>query len=90
MQAVRAGIGRSLLPCFVGDREPGLKRLSGVALTREIWLMVHRDLRAHARIAAVIEFLGWAGMLMTVAWLGRRWREDSQTKQKSFKAASSS
>jgi DNA-binding transcriptional LysR family regulator len=57
VQAVRAGLGKSLLPCFVGDHEPGLKRLSRVVLSRDIWLMVHRDLRAQARIAAVIDWL---------------------------------
>jgi DNA-binding transcriptional LysR family regulator len=57
VQAVRAGVGKSLLPCFVGEREPGLKRLSRVVLARDIWLMVHRDLRAQARIAAVIDWL---------------------------------
>jgi DNA-binding transcriptional LysR family regulator len=57
VQALRAGLGKSLLPCFVGEREPGLRRLSKVVLSREIWLMVHRDLRAQARIAAVIDWL---------------------------------
>jgi len=57
VQAVRAGLGKSLLPCFVGEREPGLKRLGRVALARDIWLMVHRDLRAQARIAAVIDWV---------------------------------
>jgi DNA-binding transcriptional LysR family regulator len=57
VQALRAGLGKSLLPCFVGEREPGLGRLSRVVLAREIWLMVHRDLRAQARIAAVIDWL---------------------------------
>jgi DNA-binding transcriptional LysR family regulator len=57
VQAVRAGLGRSLLPCFLGEGEPGLTRLSRVVLSREIWLMVHRDLRAQARIAAVIDWL---------------------------------
>jgi DNA-binding transcriptional LysR family regulator len=57
VQAVRAGLGKSLLPCFVGDHEPRLKRLSRIVLARDIWLMVHRDLRAHARIAAVIDWL---------------------------------
>jgi DNA-binding transcriptional LysR family regulator len=57
VQAVRAGLGKSLLPCFVGDREPGLKRLGRVALSRDIWLMVHRDLRAQTRIAAVIDWV---------------------------------
>jgi DNA-binding transcriptional LysR family regulator len=57
VQAVRAGLGKSLLPCFVGERERGLKRLSRVVLSREIWMLVHRDLRAQARIAAVIDWL---------------------------------
>jgi len=57
VQAVRAGLGKSPLPWFVGEREVGLTRLSRVVLAREIWLMVHRDLRAQARIAAVIDWL---------------------------------
>src|SRR5262249_31932065 len=57
VQGVRAGIGKSLLPCFVGEREPGLKRLGDVALSRDIWLLVHRDLRGQARIAAVIDWV---------------------------------
>jgi len=57
VQAVRAGIGKSLLPCFVGEREPGLKRLSRAVLARDIWLLVHRDLRAQARIATVIDWV---------------------------------
>ncbi|HXW25248.1 MAG TPA: LysR family transcriptional regulator [Xanthobacteraceae bacterium] len=58
VQAVRAGIGKSLLPCFVGDREPRLQRVGrGVVLSRDIWLMVHRELRAQARIAAVIDWV---------------------------------
>ncbi len=57
VQAVRAGIGKSLLPCFVGDREPGFRRLSRVVLSRDIWLLVHRDLRAQARVAAVIDWV---------------------------------
>ena len=57
IHAVRTGIGKSLVPCFVGERERGLKRLSRVVLARDIWLMVHRDLRAQSRIAAVIDWL---------------------------------
>jgi DNA-binding transcriptional LysR family regulator len=58
VEAVRAGLGKSLVPCFVGDRAPGLQRLSrGVAFARDIWLLVHRDLRTQARIAAVIDWL---------------------------------
>jgi DNA-binding transcriptional LysR family regulator len=65
VQAVRAGLGKSLLPCFVGEREPGLKRLSRVVLTRDIWLMVHRDLRPQARVETVID---WMMELMPKCW----------------------
>jgi DNA-binding transcriptional LysR family regulator len=58
LQAIRAGLGRSLLPCFVGDRDPRLQRLAGgsITLRRELWLLTHRDLRQHGRIGAAI---GW-------------------------------
>jgi DNA-binding transcriptional LysR family regulator len=57
--AVRAGLGKSLLPCAVAEREPGLRRLGDVAsvLSRELWLLVHADLRRLARIAAVIKWI---------------------------------
>src|SRR5262249_6312518 len=55
LQAIRAGLGRSLLPCAIGDREVGLKRLSGPVpiLERELWLLVHPELRSLARMKAV-------------------------------------
>jgi DNA-binding transcriptional LysR family regulator len=58
LAAVRAGLGKSLLPCTVAEREPGLRRLGDGApvLSRELWLLVHADLRRLARIEAVI---GW-------------------------------
>jgi DNA-binding transcriptional LysR family regulator len=59
LEAVRAGIGIAALPCFLGDREQGLLRLTdpGVGPRREIWLGVHRDLRHAPRLRAAIDFL---------------------------------
>ena len=58
LQAVRAGCGRSLLPCVVGDAEPGLRRLATEAPpAREIWLLTHPSRRSLARVAAVTEWL---------------------------------
>jgi DNA-binding transcriptional LysR family regulator len=59
LHAVRAGVGRSLLPCVIGDRDGRLSRLSGAepALSRELWLLVHPELRRLARIRAVIDWL---------------------------------
>jgi DNA-binding transcriptional LysR family regulator len=56
--AVAAGIGRSLLPSLVADRDPRLARLGPPAvLSRDIWLMVHRDLRGQARIGVTVDWL---------------------------------
>lgn len=65
LQAVRAGLGKSLLPCFVGEGDKRLKRLgeAGPVLCREIWLLVHPELRPQARIAAVMNWL--AGLVAT-------------------------
>ena len=55
---VKAGMGRSLLPLIVGDADPELVRLDEeVKLSREIWLVVHPELRQLARINAVVEWL---------------------------------
>lgn len=62
LQAVGAGLGQSLLPCFAATGDKRLRRVSGTkpVLSREIWLLVHRELRSQARIAAVIDWLGHA------------------------------
>jgi len=56
LNAVRAGLGRSLLPCRIGDAVPGLSRLSGAepVLSRDMWLIVHPDLKRLARVRAAI------------------------------------
>jgi DNA-binding transcriptional LysR family regulator len=59
LQAVLAGLGKSLLPCFAADAEPRLRRLSAaVVLSREVWLLTHAELRRQARVAAVADWLG--------------------------------
>jgi len=59
LNAVRAGLGRSLLPCRIADSIPGLCRLSGAQpiLCREMWLIVHPDLKHLARVRAVISWI---------------------------------
>lgn len=58
LQAVAAGLGKSLLPTAVGEREPGLVRHGpAVVLSRELWLMVHPRLRDLARVRAVLDWL---------------------------------
>jgi DNA-binding transcriptional LysR family regulator len=57
-RAIYAGLGKSLLPCLFADADERLRRLSThFPLTREIWLLTHRELRRQKRIEAVIEWL---------------------------------
>ena len=57
--AARAGIGLAVLPCYLGDPEPGLARaLPGgpvPALARELWIVTHQDLRRTARVRAFFD-----------------------------------
>jgi len=59
IQAVRAGLGKSLLPRLIADRDPELSCLSDrpAELSRELWLMVHPDLRDLTRIRVVMDWL---------------------------------
>jgi DNA-binding transcriptional LysR family regulator len=60
MMAVKAGIGMALLPCYLADMEPDLVSVSGpeAALTRELWLITHKDLRSTARVRAFFDVVG--------------------------------
>ena len=57
--AARAGLGAALLPCCLGDRDPGLIRLGGPMpeLDASLWLMTHPDLRRAVRIRAFLDFM---------------------------------
>jgi len=55
----KAGMGIAALPCYVGDTEPDLVRLTPAAqiMRASMWLVVHEDMRHAARIRACVEFL---------------------------------
>jgi len=58
LQAVRAGFGLGVLPDFMAARDPTLARVSPApVLSRELWLLVHPDLRHLPRVAAVLDWL---------------------------------
>ncbi len=62
LEAVKSGLGISILPCFVGDREPSLRRLPpGIPHpSQAIWLLTHADLRTTARVRIFIDFMARA------------------------------
>jgi DNA-binding transcriptional LysR family regulator len=61
LEAVLAGLGRSLLPSAIAEGETRLRRIGSgrgaAALSRELWLLVHRELTSLARIEAVIDWI---------------------------------
>jgi DNA-binding transcriptional LysR family regulator len=61
--AAIAGLGLALLPCYVGDTAPGLRRFTAKPLTAPrsaLWLLTHDDLKRTARIRATLDFLAKA------------------------------
>ena len=55
---LRAGAGVSALPCIVGDRDPGLKRLPDAPpATGELWLLIAPEVRYARRIRLLGEYL---------------------------------
>lgn len=51
------GMGAAVLPCFVGDREPDLERLTEPETFGHygVWVLTHPDLRRSARIRAFVQ-----------------------------------
>jgi DNA-binding transcriptional LysR family regulator len=57
--AVRAGAGVAGLPCFLGERDRDLVRIyeDVPSFARDIWVVVHRDLRKAPTVRAVMDFV---------------------------------
>ena len=57
--AVRDGAGLAVLPCYLGDGDGELVRLGEIipALSTDLWLLTHPDLRNTARIRALLDFV---------------------------------
>ena len=53
-----AGMGVTVLPCFLAEAEPGLRRLTDAVLaTRAIWVVFHPDVAQIRRVRTVIDFV---------------------------------
>jgi DNA-binding transcriptional LysR family regulator len=57
--AARSGLGLAALPHYLGDEDPRLQRheVTQKPISRDVWLVVHRDLRQVPAVRAVMEFL---------------------------------
>ena len=59
LEAIRAGTGRGVLPCYVGDGHPLLERVTAPIpeIAAEYWIIVHRGLRRSTCVRAVIDWM---------------------------------
>lgn len=59
LAAAKAGFGIARLPCYMGDPEPTLRRVSPgkSAPCRDVWILTHKDLVATVRIQTFMDFM---------------------------------
>lgn len=59
INATAAGMGLTMMPCYLGDRDDRLVRVTDTIepLTLELWLLTHPDLRHTARVKALMAHL---------------------------------
>lgn len=59
LELARSGACAAVLPCLVAEADPALRRLSGPAPVsyREMWLLMHPDLKRVRRVRAVVDWL---------------------------------
>jgi DNA-binding transcriptional LysR family regulator len=71
LNAALVGMGITVLPCFLGDDEPTLERLTPRILgSRDVMLVVHPDLSKVARVRAVMDFVSGAFQKEDALWRG--------------------
>lgn len=73
--AIRDGAGAGVLPCYLGDGEPALRRLHPPIddLATDLWILTHPDLRGIARMKAFSDHVAGAvrGSESSLAGLSR-------------------
>ena len=74
MTAARAGLGLAILPCSMARSEPDLVRVPTrlPPLTRELWLVFHRDVGRAPAVRAVIDRITEVTTAARKAFLGER------------------
>ncbi|NOX82759.1 MAG: LysR family transcriptional regulator [Alphaproteobacteria bacterium] len=59
LNAIRAGLGMAVLPCFMGDATAGVYRMppGSLVLQSDVWVLTHQDMRNTARIRKFTSFI---------------------------------
>ena len=65
LSAARAGLGVSVLPCYLGENDGQLSRVGGVipSMATDLWILTHPDLRKTERIRIFLDHV--AGLAKT-------------------------
>ena len=65
LTAVRAGLGMSVLPCYLGENDAQLSRVGGAipSMATDLWVLTHPDLRRTERIRIFLDHV--AGLAKT-------------------------
>jgi DNA-binding transcriptional LysR family regulator len=60
LMTVRAGVGIAVLPCYLADPDPGVRRLTATIpeIAGELWIATHKDLKETARVRAFLSIIG--------------------------------
>lgn len=81
IEAAHAGLGLLMLPTYVGDPDPQLRRLPkpDIRHMADFWLLSHADLRDNARLRAAREHITAALMERAALFRGEAegWRENA-------------
>jgi DNA-binding transcriptional LysR family regulator len=73
LNASVAGMGVVVLPCFLADAEPSLRRLTDeVVATRPMWMVFHPDVAQIGRVRTVIDFVSTIVGRAAAAFCGER------------------
>ena len=59
VRLIREGKGVGMLPCYLGDTDPGLVRLPGFKPLPDLdmWLLTHADLMTAPRVRALMDHI---------------------------------
>jgi DNA-binding transcriptional LysR family regulator len=81
LNASIAGMGATVLPCFIAEAEPSLRRLTDEVLaTRAIWVVFHPDVAQIRRVRTVIDFVSTIVGREAATFRGERARRGSGLK----------
>jgi DNA-binding transcriptional LysR family regulator len=71
----RAGLGVAVLPCYMADRDAGLRRVTEQPMTKnvpDLWVLSHPDVRRVVRIRIFVDFITKAVLADRDLFEGRR------------------